>query len=170
MNSSLQHILTGRLRKKELVIFLQKQPKLFSDVIQIALGDKEPESWRAAWLAKNYMSQNDERLKPYITQILKAIPNKKDGHQRELLKILMEMKLTKKQEGILFDSCMTIWEKINKSSSVRGIALTFLAFTIKKYPDLISEIDFLTQNHYLETLTPGIRNSVARIIKEINLT
>ena len=169
MTKSLQNILTARLRKNEMVAFLKKNPILFDETLEVSLGDKEPESWRAAWLINHYMTKDDKRIKKNINAILKILPNKKDGHQRELLKILMEMELTEKQEGVLFDVCFTIWEDISKSSSARGTALLIIFNTVKKYSELITEIEYLTQAHYIETLSPGIRNSVVRIIKELKI-
>jgi len=169
MTNTLNQILTDTLRKEEMVSFLKKNPNLFDETLKVSLGDKEPESWRAAWLVKHYMSKNDPRVITNINSILKALPNKKDGHQRELLKILMDMKLSEKQEGILFDKCFTIWEDISKSSSVRGTAFSIIVDIVKKYPELRTEIEFLTQNHYVETLTPGIRNSIVKTIKELNI-
>jgi hypothetical protein len=167
MTKSLNQILTGHLRKDELVTFLKKHPDLFRESIEVALGNSQPEAWRAAWLIMHYMTKNDKRIIKYINAILKALPSRKDGHQRELLKILLEMKLTEKQEGILFDRCISIWEDINKSPSVRSFAFLIITNTVKKYPELISEIEFLTQNHYTETLSPGIRNSIERMILEL---
>ena len=169
MTESLQNILTTLLRKDKMVAFLKKNPNLFDETLKVSLGNKEPQSWRAAWLLKHYMSKNDARVIPSINKILKAIPNKKDGHQRELLKILLEMELTKKQEGILFDKSISIWEDIDKSPSVRSFAFLVLVNTVKKYPELITEIGFLTQGHYTETLSPGIRKSVVRIIEELRI-
>jgi len=170
MTNTLNQILTDTLRKEEMVSFLKKNPNLFDETLKVSLGDKEPESWRAAWLVKHYMTRNDSRVRKYINSILKALPNKKDGHQRELLKILIDMKLTEKQEGILFDNCFTIWEDISKSSSVRGTAFSIIVNTVKKYPELLVEIEFLTQNHYVEALTPGIRNSIVKTIKELKIS
>jgi hypothetical protein len=169
MTKSLQNILTASLRKDKMVAFLTNNPNLFDETLKVSLGDKEPQSWRAAWLIKHYMTKNDSRIIKNINSLLKALPNKKDGHQRELLKILMDMILTEKQEGILFDKCFTIWEDINKSSSVRGTAFSIIVDTVKKYPELLTEIEFLTQNHYVETLTPGIRNIIVKTIKDLKI-
>ncbi len=167
MNKDLNHILTDTLRKDELVGFLKQNPHLFEEAVDIALGDYHPQSWRAAWLVKHYMKRDDERLKSKVNSILKVIPNKGDGHQRELLKILMEMNLSEKQNGILFDNSMNIWEDINKSSSVRGYAFSIIINIVKKYPELINETRHLTQSHFLEPLSPGIRSSIEKIIKEV---
>ncbi|MFC2103688.1 hypothetical protein ACFLSS_04585, partial [Bacteroidota bacterium] len=91
---------------------------------------------------------------------------KDDGHQRELLKILLLMELDEEYEGILFDVSMNLWESINKKPSVRFTAFKFIVKTAKKYPEIAKEISFLTQNHYLESLSPGVKHSISRMIKE----
>lgn len=168
MHESLENILTGRLRKQTLVSFLEKHPELFEETVEVSLGDIQPQAWRAAWLIGNYMERNDARLLPHVDSILSKMRNKGDGHQRELLKILNKLELTKDQEGILFDICLTIWEEIHKSPSVRGTAFQTILLIVKKYPELKSEMEYLTQPHYTETLSPGIRHSFYRMIGSEN--
>ena len=103
----------------------------------------------------------------YIKRIIDALKSKDDGHQRELLKILYKMELTEKYEGILFDYCMDIWEQISKSPSVRVNALKFIIKIAKKHPELSQEITFLTENHYLESLSPGAKHSVSMLMKKL---
>jgi len=62
---------------------------------------------------------------------------------------------------------MNIWETPSKSSSVRYFAFQFIVSTVKKYPALKQEIDFLTQPEYLDSLSPGIRKGLENRIKEI---
>ena len=170
LEESLQNILTARLRKEEMTAFLEKHPEQLEQVINTALTDEQPQAWRAAWLLNHYMEENDECVKVYIKKIIKTIPTKQDGHQRELLKILNKMELSEKHDGLLFDVCMTIWETIHKSPSVRGTAFMFLLKIIKKYPELRNEIKHLTQSHYTDTLSPGIKHSFNRIVKELNFS
>jgi hypothetical protein len=164
MQKSLDDILTGRLRKNELVSFLRKHPELLEEAIGISLGNQRPQSWRAAWLIGHYMELNDARLLPYVDSILSNIAAKEDGHQREFLKILSRVELTEDQEGILFDVSLSIWEEIHKSPSVRGTAFQTILTIVEKYPELKSEIEHLTQPHYTETLSPGIKHSFHKLI------
>jgi hypothetical protein len=147
-----------------MVLFLRKNPELFVETVKISLGDESPQSWRAAWLIGHYMKNNDAVLRPYINSILSGIIAKEDGHQREFLKILNRMELTDDQEGRLFDVCLTIWEEIHKSPSVRGTAFQTILNIVKKYPELKNEIVHLTQSQYTETLSPGIKHSFYKLI------
>jgi len=159
-------ILNARFRKEELTAFLERHPERLEQVIDTALTDEQPQAWRAAWLLNHSIKENDQRVKTHIKQILKVIKAKKDGHQRELLKILYKMELSEKQEGLLFDICMSIWESIHKSPSVRGTAFIYLIKIFQKYPELKNEIEHLTQSHYTATLSPGIKHSFNKIIEE----
>ena len=115
------------------------------------------------------MEENDKRIQKYVKSIVDTLETKDEGHQRELLKILLKMELTEEYESILFDHCMNIWEGINKSPSVRVNALKFIIKIAKKHPELAKEITFLTEDHYLEFLSPGAKNSVSRLMRELTL-
>ena len=151
--------------KEETIAFLKSHPEYFEEAIELAVTDKQPFSWRAAFLLGSCMEYNDKRVQKHLNKIVQSINSKKDGHQRELLKILLQMDLTPKHEGVLFNICMNLWEQIGKSPSVRFTALKFILKIAKKHPDLSKEITFLTQDHYLETLSPGAKESVLRMLK-----
>lgn len=155
--------------KDEMISFMENHPEHFDEAVELALADKQPYSWRSAWLLWSCMEENDKRIKKYIKRIVETLDSKDDGHQRELLKILLQMELKKEYEGKLFNLCMDIWEQIDKSPSVRVNALKFIIKIAKKHPELSKEISFLTQDHYLESLSPGARHSVLKLMKNITL-
>ncbi len=144
-------------------------PEFFEEAIQLAIADKQPYSWRAAWLLWSCMEENDQRIRKYIKRIVSSIKTKNNGHQRELLKILLQMELKEEYEGILFNICMDIWEQINKTPSVRINALKFIIKIAKKHNELAKEITFLTEDHYLESLSPGVKHSVSKLMKELTM-
>jgi len=155
--------------KEEMISFMDTHPEFFEEAIELAIEDKQPYSWRAAWLLWSCMEENDNRIQKYIKKIVDTLETKEDGHQRELIKILLKMELKEDYESILFDHCMDIWEQINKTPSVRVNALKFVIKIAKKHPELVKEITFLTEDHYLESLSPGAKNSVSKLMKELNL-
>ena len=163
--SILRETLTATHFKKEVLLqFLKDNPTEIENAIVFMPQNIKMVSWRSAWLIGGIIHKNDKRIIPHINQILKNLPQLPDGHQRELIKILNKMILSEEQEGRLFDCCMTIWEAIHKSPSVRIFAFQFLIKTTKKYPDLKNEIDFLTQEQYTTTLSPGIKKSFYKLI------
>jgi len=167
---NLESVLENKLMtlyKEEMVDFLKSHPENFEEAVLLAISDKQPYSWRAAFLLASCIEENDIRIKKHIKTIVKCLPEKKDGHQRELLKILYKMKIKGKYEGQVFNICMNLLEQINKSSSVRITAFKFIVKISEKYPDLLNEISFILQDHYMESLSPGAKTSIKRTLKEL---
>lgn len=167
METELEQVLMN-CYKEEMISFVQSHPEVFNELIQLALANKQPYSWRAAWLLWSCMNENDLRVKKHIKTIIKSIESKQDGHQRELLKILLNTELKDDHEGIVFNICVNLWEQINKKPSIRYIAFRFIVKIVKKHPELRNEIDFLIQDHYMESLSPGVKHSISIMVKELN--
>lgn len=152
------------LYKDGMVTFLIKHPEYFEEAIQLAISDKQPYSWISAWLLWSVMTKNDSRLDNYISAILHSIKDKQDGHQRELLKILYLLEIDEAYEGQLFDLCISLWENTQKKPSIRYTAFRFLVKITDKHPELRKELDFLLEPRYLETLSPGIKKGVYKML------
>ena len=167
MESALEKTLPS-CYKDEMISFMNSHPEFFDEAVELAVSDRQPYSWRAAWLLWSVIEVNDKRIKKFIKRIVNAAKTKSDSHQRELLKILLMMELDEKYEAVLFDICMGIWEQISKAPSVRVNALKLIIKIANKHPELKKEISFLAQDHYLDSLSPGARHSVKKIMSEIN--
>ncbi|WP_337873520.1 hypothetical protein [Ignavibacterium sp.] len=69
------------------------------------------------------MKYNYIRVKKYLRSIITSLSLKSDGYQRDLLRILYRMKLSDKNEGLIFDACIRLWEQIGKAPYVRGYSI-----------------------------------------------
>ncbi len=154
--------------KTDLIFFLKTTPELFNEAIGLAISEKQPFSWRAAWLISNSMEINDSKIKPHYPKIVKCLMGKSSGHQRELLKILEKLDSDEESEGYLFDFCLNLWEQLDKQPSVRFSALKFIIKMAEKYPDLKKELDFITQKQYIESLSKGIKCSANKLLSSIS--
>ncbi len=163
MEIPLEHVLMA-FNKKEMMAWLETHHESFEEAIRLAIADKPTLSWRAAWLLWGCMKDNDPRIRPFIPGIIECLELKRDGHQRELLKILYRMELSEEQEGYLLDLCMNVWEKLGKSPSVRHNAFRLIVKIASKYPELSNEIALITQSHYLDSLSPGVRRAVIKMV------
>ena len=152
--------------KAGMIEYVESHPEDFDELVKLSIEDKQPFSWRAAWLLWSCMTKNDQRVFHYIDSMIKTLPTKRDGHQRELVKILSDMELNEDQEGQVFDICVSLWEKIGKKPSIRYTAFKEILKIAQKYPELANEISFLTQEHFTETLSPGVRKSINRMITD----
>ncbi|MFV1883090.1 MAG: hypothetical protein ACMZ7B_01170 [Balneola sp.] len=167
MSSDLRTILLSR-DKPNMVQFLYDHPEFFNDAISLALSDKQPIAWRAAWAIGGTLPENAEKISAFIPDILSKLSELQDGHQREFIKILLQSDLDDDQQGQLFDICVTIWEQVRKKASVRYFAFQVMADLVKKYPELSHEVLSLTQPQYINSLSPGIRQGVLKIMHQIS--
>lgn len=166
MSPELKSILLQR-EKTQMVHFLKTNPQYFDEAVKVGITQEQPFCWRAAWMVGGVMKKNDSRLASYLSEIIARLPDFEDGHQRELLKILLKMELTEEQESLLFDLSATLWEQVLKKPSVRHFAFRCMMKVAEKYPELENEILLLAQPHYVNPLSPGIRNSVLKTVSKL---
>ncbi len=152
--------------KNKMIAFLTSNPQYFDEAVTLAASDKQPYAWRSAFLLWSCIKDNDPKIKKHIGKLVNSISGKNDGHQRELIKILSKMKLSERQESILYNLCYELLKDINKKPSIRFTALKFMLKTAEKYEGLANEIHFVLQDRYLKTLSPGVKNSIHRMIAE----
>ncbi len=166
MPTSLEHILT-HTHKEEMIAYLKSHPADFSEAIQLALDDKQPYSWRAAWLLWSCMERDDKRIKKHLNKIITILPFRNESQQRDLMMILLRMQLNDEQQSRLFDVCSEIWFDIKKKPSVRINAFKIILAVGKKHPEMFPEIRLMTESHYTETLSPGVKHSLKKLLLSI---
>lgn len=165
--SPFEYILTHTY-KDDMITMVRQNPDFFNEAVQLAISDKLPYSWRAAWLLWSCMEDNDIRVKKYIPEIIRILPGRPDNQKRELLKILLMMELEDDDESRLFDLCVSIWENTDKKPSIRHKAILVIVKTAEKYPELIPEVSLLMQDHYQESLSPGVKRSIRKMITKLS--
>ncbi len=165
MVTELEHILTSSY-KSEMISYLKSHPENFEEAIRLAISDKQPYSWWAAWLLWSCMENNDQRIKRYIKKIINTLTTHNDNQRRELFIILQKMELNDEDDGKLFDVCVDVWKKNNKKASVRYNAFKLCVKIAKNHPDLFNDILFLTQQHYIDSLSVGVQKSILKMIGE----
>jgi len=167
MSETILEMLSARYSSTKFETIVNQGEGIFNEIMELALQNHIPASWRAAFICHHQTSPNDPLLLPFLSRIIDAIPSKKDGHQRELLRLLLKMDINEDLEGKLFDVCVTIWESVEKSPSVRIIAFRIIVRIGLKHPEMKNEISFLTQSHYIESLSPGIKRSLEKEIEKM---
>lgn len=152
-----------RRTKTQWLHLLDSDRMHFHEAIDLAIMAQGEKGWRSAWLLYHRMHQNDQRLQPHLTALIRAVPGKRDGHQRELLKIIGKMKCDEAQEGELFDTCLRIWEDVKKQPSVRMVAFRTMAEIAWRHPELNAELLAFATPEYAGQLSPGIRMSFEKL-------
>tara|TARA_Y100000385_G_C13008611_1_gene600630 strand:- start:533 stop:1069 length:537 start_codon:yes stop_codon:yes gene_type:complete len=154
------------INTEEVNVFLNSNQSNFKNIVALAINNEENYSWRAAWLISGILNNDDKRLSSFILKIIKSIPGKKSGHQRELLKIISKFKLSQKQEGYLLDICINLWKDINLKSGTRYYAMLLILKISQRYPDIRNEINYLLEDYYTNNLSPGIKCNVLKKAKK----
>ena len=134
-----------------------KRIKIEDQLIHALRNDKN--SWIHAWQINHVKKKELIKIQKQVDKIISAIDGKNDGHQRELLKVLLKLNLTDDQLSLLWDICLRIWLDIQKQSSVRISAYKILVNTAKKFKPLSDELVRLTEEKHITSLSNGIRNS-----------
>jgi len=166
METAFEKILTNSHRP-EMESYVVAHPESFEEAIKLAIADKQPYSWRAAWLLWSCMEKNDKRIRKYVKDIINILPTRKDNQKRELLKILEQMEIKEKDEVLLFNHCVTIWEKIDKKPSVRFNAFKIVAKIANRHPELFQEVILLTQKQFMKSLSSTVNKSINRIVEDM---
>jgi hypothetical protein len=155
--------------KDRMIAYMHAHPEAYDEAAKLAVTDRQPFAWRAAWLLWSCISPNDRRIKKYINKFTAGIATARNNQKRELLKILLCVDLTEKQESKLFDQSIDIWKDIAKDPSIRLMAFKMLLKIAGKYPELKSELILLTDEHYLKTLSHGARHSMTKILRRLKV-
>jgi hypothetical protein len=165
-STPLEHILIAS-NKAGMVRFLDEHNDDLEELINLAIADKQPFSWKAAWLLGGYIERGDRRMEGYADQIINSIPSKMANQKRDLLRVVDKLNLNDDQEGKVYDIALGLWEHIGLAPAVRYNAFKQMVRFARKYPELKHEIDLLTQGHYFENLSRGVKHSVRKMISSL---
>jgi hypothetical protein len=163
METAFEYLLTHTY-KTDLTVHMSSHPGDFAELLQLALANKQPYSWRAAWLLWSCMEKNDPRLRKHVGSMVAALAERPDNQIRELLMILQKMEIPERYQGRLFDQCINIWGAVGKQPSVRCNAFKMLHAIVERHPELRKEITFLTEPRYMDSLSPGVRHSIRKLM------
>lgn len=166
MPTPLEYVLLNTY-KDEMNRYLVRHPEFFQEALALALSDRQPLAWRAAWILNHGMESNDPRIRPVVGTMIDLLSKRPDGHIRSLLQILQAMDIPENLEGKLFDLCADIWEMVQKQPSVRLNAFKIMLQITQKHPELKGELHLYLQEHYLETLSPGVRHSIQKMNSQL---
>ena len=160
LNKFLNNRCWSEISKDEIYEFFTLDEKRIERMLNLAISNDTDFSWRAAWLIGKFVQSENEILKPHYLRIINAIEGKDSGHQRELLKLVINKSLTDEEEGRLFEVCIRIWKDIHKKPGTRSYAFQCIDNITTIYPELRNELMGLFGPEYLETLSPAIRKTI----------
>ena len=162
----IENFINGRcwsdIDSREVSLFVNQGEAHVRKLVDIAVSDSKDISWRTAWLLGRSINKSTNPIHKFYLKIIKGIRGKDSGHQRELIKLVIDKNLSNEEEGRLFEACVEIWKDIHKKPGTRSYACNYIHKMITKYPDLKNELAGLFDMKYLETLSPAIKKSIQK--------
>ena len=167
VETALEYTLTHSL-KAGMMSYMSTHPDELEELILLAVSDKQPYSWRAAWLLSHHVIANEKRIARHIPNIINRLKGENESQKRDLVNVLRQLELDEEYQGVVFDICIDIWSKVNKIPSVRWSALRLALQITKQHPALYDEILQITDDQYLEPLSPGIQRVIRKSLKTLS--
>lgn len=139
----------------------------FSSLLDIALNEKDPLAWRAAWV----LDGSDERFpclaKESIATIVQRLPDiKSKGTIRSLLRLLCRYEIKKKEQGILIDLCFNYLVSELYPVAVKVHAMQIIYNHVLIYPELKEELVTVIRDQ-VGNNSVGFKSRGMRLIKKL---
>ena len=134
-----------------------KRIKIEDQLIHALRNDKN--SWIHAWQINHVKKTELIKIQKQVDKIISAIDGKNDGHQRELLKVLLKLNLTDDQLSLLGHLSPYLARYPKTIFGFEISAYKILVNTAKKYKPLSDELIRLTEDKHVSSLSNGIKNS-----------
>ncbi|NQZ78034.1 MAG: hypothetical protein HRT61_18315 [Ekhidna sp.] len=160
--------LTQRIHKESLLAQIQSDTNNFDLLLTWSLESDQPVGWRSAWLLRQILKVKDSRLSGKIAVMLSRFQTFNESQKREWLKALLNQELTDEEEGVLFDFCMSEWQKISNHPALRASAIQVIFKILTAYPELKDELTHVMTPEYTESLSPGIQKGVLKSWNKIS--
>jgi len=108
------------LNISRVVEIIEKSPELLDYVVEKSMDYTEKHSWRYAWVIDKLSLTHPTLIEKYLTKYYLLLPKiQKDGHIREILKIISQCNIPEEFEVEIYDRCIHYITVPNYSLSVK---------------------------------------------------
>jgi len=136
-------------------------------LLRIALQEKDPLAWRAAWL----LDCSDEKKPGLVQKHLSRIIGSLEGLQsrgtlRSLLRLLTRYRIPEKEQGLLIDLCFSYLVSELYPVAVKAHAMQIIYNHVLLYPELKNELIAVIEDQ-AENNTVGFKARGRILIKQM---
>jgi hypothetical protein len=153
--------------KDLLVSEVIKSEHHFRELLEISLQEKDPLAWRASWVLDGSDEKKPGLARPYISQIVEALPDLKSmGTLRSLLRLLCRYDIPEDQQGLLIDLCFNYLVSQLYPLAVKAHAMMIIYQHVLIYPELKDEFITVMEDQ-AENNSVGFKTRARNLIKQM---
>jgi hypothetical protein len=139
----------------------------FSTLLKLALHEKDPVAWRAAWVLDGSDEIKPGLARHHISEIVEALPQLKSmGTLRSLMRLLTRQDIPAKQQGMLIDLCFSYLVSEQYPVAVKAHAMQIIYQHVLLYPDLKHELIAVIEDQ-AENNSVGFKARGSILIKQM---
>jgi len=113
----------------------------FKSLLHLALHEKDPIAWRAAWVLDGSDELKSGLARKYISKIVEALPELESmGTLRSLLRMLTRYDIPENEQGLLIDLCFSYLVSELYPVAVKAHAMQIIYHHVLLYPELKNEL------------------------------
>jgi hypothetical protein len=113
----------------------------FDTLLQLALHEKDPLAWRAAWVLDGSDEKKPGLARKHVSGIVKTLPEVKSiGTLRSLLRLLTRHAIPEEEQGLLIDLCFSYLVSELYPVAVKVHAMQVIYNHVLLYPELKNEL------------------------------
>ncbi|PID92410.1 MAG: hypothetical protein CSA96_03450 [Bacteroidetes bacterium] len=152
--------------KNDLTKRILEEPACRQSLLRLALRDKDPLAWRAAWIF-DAADEQEAFARGFIPEIVQALPGlKSSGSMRCLLRMLSRYEIPEDEQGILLDICFSSLVSEAAPIAVKAHAMQIIYQHSLLYPELGRELKTILEDQ-MENNTAGYKSRARRILKQL---
>jgi len=164
---SLLASIPSAIEKEILIREAASSEQEYTSLLQLALNDKDPLAWRAAWILDGAAEANPDMALKHIRQIVRKLPAIKSGGTiRSLLRMLSRYHIPEEEQGLLIDLCFRYMVSELYPVAVKVHAMQILYNHCLIYPDLKDELKTVIEDQ-ISNNSVGFMARGRRIIRQL---
>jgi hypothetical protein len=166
----LKSLLTNNLSssEKELIVReLGDSERNFTTLLELALFEKDPMAWRAAWVLDGCDERHPELSTAFLSRIIRHLPETESmGTLRSMLRLLSRHEILEADQGALIDLCFGTMVSERFPVAVKVYAMQIIYNHVLIYPELKEELVSVIRDQS-ENNSAGFKARGTLILKQL---
>jgi hypothetical protein len=159
--------LPSRVEKEIYISGVGGSEAQFSSLLELVFTEKDPVSWRAAWVLDGSDEQYPGLAIRHISTIIQQLPDlESHGSLRSLLRMLCRHEIPEEDQGLLIDLCFSYMTSELYPVAVKVHAMQIIYNHALLYPELKEELRTVIEDQ-MENNSVGFSSRGRRILRQM---